>query len=611
MPYLAREKKKSRVILLPSELTNQIAAGEVVERPMSVVKELVENSIDAEAARILIEVEAGGKTLIRVTDNGTGMPEEDAVMAFSRHATSKITQSTDLEAITSLGFRGEALPSIASVAKVCMTTTDDESRGGRQVLVEGGGDPQVKEVACSRGTVVEVAQLFFNLPARKKFLKADSTESSHITQVVTQQALAHPDIHFTLISNGRKIIDTLPTDQALYRIAELFGSELSKELVLVDTEVGNYHLTGFISSPVYTRSSRSAQYCYINRRFVRDKVILHSTQHGYSHLLPKGQHPAIYLFLSMNPKLYDVNVHPAKAEVRFAFQQEVHRFVSESIKKALSGSKKLSLEFPADPSIKKYDTSYSPEGRSSHQRPDAKTYVERPPSGLFRGTEVLCEVPSKVDRITLPAQVEFFGQKPTPVANLIYSQFEPLGQLDRSFILMQGKPGILVIDQHIAHERVLYERFSNTAKHKKIEVQQLMFPLALEFSPSEAELLGMYSEKLRELGMELEPFGKNEFLLRSVPAILRNNDQAEIMREIVDMLPLQHHKEAVNEKFEKILIMMSCRNAIKVNTTLKLEQIRKLIADLEQTELPYTCPHGRPIALLFEMGDILKKFLRK
>jgi DNA mismatch repair protein MutL len=220
-------------------------------------------------------------------------------------------------------------------------------------------------------------------------------------------------------------------------------------------------------------------------------------------------------------------------------------------------------------------------------------------------------VPPKVDRMTLPAQVEFFGQKPTPVANLIYSQFEPLGQLDRSFILMQGKPGILVIDQHIAHERVLYERFSNTAKHKKIEVQQLMFPLALEFSPSEAELLGMYSEKLRELGVELEPFGKNEFLLRSVPAILRNNDQAEIMREIADMLPLQHHKEAVNEKFEKILIMMSCRNAIKVNTTLELEQIRKLIADLEQTEMPYTCPHGRPIALLFEMDDILKKFLRK
>ena len=598
-------------MLLPSELANQIAAGEVVERPMSVVKELVENSIDAGAVRILIEVEAGGKTLIRVTDNGTGMSQEDAVMAFSRHATSKITQPTDLEAITSLGFRGEALPSIASVAKVCMTTTDDENRGGRQVLVEGGGDPQVKEVACSRGTVVEVAQLFFNLPARKKFLKADSTESSHITQVVTQQALAHPGIHFTLISNGRKIIDTLPTDQALYRIAELFGSELAKELVPVDTEVENYHLTGFISSPVYTRSSRSAQYCYINRRFVRDKVILHSTQHGYSHLLPKGQHPAIYLFLSMNPKLYDVNVHPAKAEVRFAFQQEVHRFVSESIKKALSGSKKLSLEFPSHPSVKKYDTLHSPGGRSFHPRPDAKTYLERPASDLSHVSEIVYGVPSNAGRMAPPAQVEFFGQKPTPVSDLIYSQFEPLGQLDRSFIIMQGKPGILVIDQHIAHERVLYERFSNTAKNKKVDVQQLMFPLALEFSPSEAELLGLYLEKLRELGIELEPFGKNEFILRSVPAILKTNDQAEIMREIVDMLPLQHHKEAVNEKFEKILIMMSCRNAIKVNTTLELEQIRKLIADLEQTEMPYTCPHGRPIALLFEMDDILKKFLRK
>ena len=338
MSSIDEKNNKSRVIILPDDLANQIAAGEVVERPMSVVKELVENAVDAGATRILIEVEQGGKKLIRVTDNGSGMSPEDARLSFSRHATSKISSSYDLERIISLGFRGEALPSIASVSKICMITSENENRGGTQILLEGGSSAIMKEVACPRGTNIEVSQLFYNTPARKKFLKGDSTESSHITQVVTQQAIAYPNIHFKLINNGRKVIDALPTDQNLYRIADLFGSELAKELVKIEAEVGLYRLTGFISSPVYTRSSRSAQYCYVNQRFIRDKVIFHSIQHGYSHLLPKGQHPAIFMFLSMNPKLFDVNVHPAKAEVRFAFQQEVHTFVRGAVKDALSKS---------------------------------------------------------------------------------------------------------------------------------------------------------------------------------------------------------------------------------------------------------------------------------
>ena len=620
MSVLPNENNKSQVMILPDELANQIAAGEVVERPMSVVKELVENSIDAGATRILIEIEQGGKKLIRVTDNGSGMSLCDAQLSFSRHATSKIISSADLEGIVSLGFRGEALPSIASVSQMRMVTSDDEHRGGTQVVVEGGGPAQVKDVACPQGTTVEVAQLFFNTPARKKFMKGDSTESSHITQIATQQALAYPHIHFTLINNGRKVIDTLPTDQSLYRIAELFGAELAKELVSVDAQDGAYRLTGYISSPVYTRSSRSAQYCYINQRFIRDKVILHSTQHGYSHLLPKGQHPAIFLFLAMDPKLYDVNVHPAKAEVRFAYQQEVHRFVSGAVKNAISGSGKLPSPSEDQP-VKTRDIPRlsTRSGDRGGEHRSGIFSVERPTGDLSRALEVMYRVPeshssSSMDRaqpVSVPPQVEIFGSKPTPVANLIYSEFEPLGQLDRSFILMQGKQGILVVDQHIAHERVLYERFSKAAKNKRVEVQQLLFPLALEFSPGEAELLALHRDRLEELGLELELFGKNEFLLRSVPAILKNNEHAEIMREIVDMLPAQQHEEALQEKFEEILVMMSCRNAIKVNMTLDLDQIRKLISDLEQTEMPYTCPHGRPIALLFEMDSILKKFLRK
>ena len=326
---------KPRIRVLSEELANQIAAGEVVERPASVVKELLENSIDAGATLIRIDIEGGGKKKIRIMDNGMGMLPEECRIAFSRHATSKISDFSDLETIHSLGFRGEALPSIASVAKVRCTSARSENQGGKLIVVEGGELIEEKDFACPQGTTIEVAQLFYITPARSKFLKGDSTEFSHITQVVTQQALAYPSIQFQLTHNGREVIQTLPSDQIHYRIAELFGTELAKSLVQVKSSSGDYRLEGYVSNPVFTRSNRSAQYCFINGRFVRDKVVLHATQQGYSHLLPKGQHPALFLYLNMDPKLLDVNVHPSKAEVRFAFQQDVHQFISRSIREAL------------------------------------------------------------------------------------------------------------------------------------------------------------------------------------------------------------------------------------------------------------------------------------
>ena len=329
------DSKNSRIQILPEDMANKIAAGEVIERPASVVKELLENSIDSGSTQIAIEIESAGKTLIKVTDNGSGLFPEDTDLAFQRHATSKVIQPEDLEAIETLGFRGEALSSIASISKVKLSTAKNDGQVGSEVFVDGGVIKKVKGISRTRGTTVEVRQLFFNTPARKKFLKKDTTESSHVTQVVTQQALAHPQIHFALTHNGRKIFNTLPTEQSLYRIAELFGPELAKELVRVEAEDSNYRLDGYISSPVFTRSNRSSQYFYVNQRFIRDKVILHATQQGYGHLLPKNQHPILFLFLSMKPDLIDVNVHPCKAEVRFAFQQEVHRFVSENIRKAI------------------------------------------------------------------------------------------------------------------------------------------------------------------------------------------------------------------------------------------------------------------------------------
>ena len=614
MPISA-DINKPQIRVLSEDLSNQIAAGEVVERPASVVKELIENSIDAGATLIRIDIEGGGKKKIRVMDNGTGMLPAECRIAFYRHATSKISDFSDLETIHSLGFRGEALPSIASVAKVRCTSARSENQGGKLIIVEGGEFIEEKDFACPQGTTIEVAQLFYVTPARSKFLKGDSTEFSHITQVVTQQALAYPSIQFQLTHNGREVIQTLPTDQIHYRIAELFGTELAKSLVQVKSSSSDYRLEGYVSNPVFTRSNRSAQYCFINGRFVRDKVVLHATQQGYSHLLPKGQHPALFLYLNMDPKLLDVNVHPSKAEVRFAFQQDVHQFISRSIREALEKN----LQSPVE------------DLQPIHENIPIKTNYEKPfyreaPPWVNKSEEVAAFKQKNLSEAlknmtgshgfhskisSSPQQVMGFDKAPIPVSNLIYSEFEPLGQLNSSFIIMQGKKGLLVVDQHVAHERILYERFRESAKEKKIEVQNLLFPLTVEFSPAETELLIFHLDRLKQLGLELETFGKNEFLLRTVPAILKNIDNEKLLRDTIELLPKGGDENILHEKYEDVLIMMSCRNAIKVNHPLNLDQIRKLIADLEQTSMPFTCPHGRPISLLFGMDDILKKFLRK
>jgi len=607
--------------ILPDDLASQIAAGEVVERPASIVKEVVENSIDAGATRISIEIEEAGKKSIRVSDNGSGMEPEDARLAFERHATSKIQSASDLESIRSLGFRGEALPSIASISRVRMATGTGKGRNGTEVSIEGGGAARVKEIAFSQGTTIEVNQVFYNTPARQKFLKRDGTEAAHITQVVQQQALAHPEIQFSLHHNGRQLLATLPTDQGLYRIAELFGAELSKELIRVEMNDGTYRIEGFISSPVYTRSNRNTQYCFINSRFVRDRVLLSATQQGYSHLLPRGQHPVLFLFLTMDPGLLDVNVHPAKAEVRFAFQQDVYRFVSHAVQDALQQNEK-SFTAPRDDSAtgqgREQQPSYDVSGHQPTSMPSKATIGSsqtEPEKGAWsRGLEALYRPAPSADRMrgveVDPRQIEFFGQKPKPVSDMMFSEFEPVGQLNNSFILMQGPKGVLVVDQHIAHERVLYERFREAAENKKVEVQDLLFPLAVEFPPAEAQALSEHLESLRELGMHLEPFGKDGFLLRSVPAVLKNHDQESVVREVAGRLIREEKDHTLQNKMEDIMIMMSCRNAIKVNHPMELDQIRKLMHDLEQTQMPYTCPHGRPIALLFEMNDILRKFQR-
>ncbi len=606
--------------ILPEDLANQIAAGEVVERPASIVKELIENSIDAGADRITIEIEMAGKKSIRISDNGCGMGPEDARLAFERHATSKIKTPTDLEAIRSLGFRGEALPSIASIARVRLSTARKGDSHGTEIFIEGGGPPQIREIAFAPGTTLEVNQVFYNTPARQKFLKRDGTEAAHITQVVQQQALAHPEIQFSLTHNGRSVLSALPTDQVLYRVAELFGGDLAAELIQVNSDDGQYKLEGYISTPVYTRSHRNTQYCFINSRFVRDKVLLSATQQGYSHLLPKGQHPVLFLFLTMDSTLLDVNVHPAKAEVRFAFQQEVYRFVSNAIRKALEQNDK-GIPPEKDPGfepVPRFTPDYEKTGRSSAS---ASSYSVTSPSpatlnkGDWREGLNAFYQPARMPEAVrngdvTDRQIDFFDLKPQAVSDLVFEEFEPVGQLNHSFIIMQGPKGMLVVDQHIAHERVLYERFKEAANQKRVEIQDLLFPLAVEFSPAESQALAEHLEALKALGLELEPFGNQGYLLRSVPALLKNHNQEELLREVAGRLTREDKDHTIQNKLDDIMIMMSCRHAIKVNHPMELDQIRKLMHDLQQTRMPYTCPHGRPIALFYDIKDILRKFQR-
>ncbi len=622
--------------VLPEKLANQIAAGEVVDRPASVVKELVENAVDAGARKIRIEIEGAGKNTIRISDNGGGMVPQDAALAFERHATSKVTTAEDLFGIETLGFRGEALPSIASVSRIRLTTGTAEGGGaGTEVVIEGGNAPVIREMAHSTGTAVEVSDLFFNTPARKKFLKADSAETRSIIQVITQQALAWPEIAFQFVNGGRKVIDTLSTDQVLYRIAELFGADMTRELISVDQKEGSLHVKGFVSSPVFTKSNRNAQYCFINSRFVKDKVILSATQLGYSHLLPRGQHPAIFLFLSMDPKEVDVNVHPAKAEVRFAHQQEVHLFIMRAVKNALRDNFKP--EAMSSPGSNEPSSGMAQIGHQDYERPigssgEAFPMPVTPSNNLVKTSEASgTECPSSLFEkgswqqiVGSPGEtanegkwggssgpVNLFDSAPRPVSDMIYSDFEPIGQLNSSFIIMQGPRGVLVVDQHIAHERVLYERFREAATRKSVEVQTLMFPLAVEFSPAETAVVTEHLSWLNEMGLEMEALGPQGFILRSVPAILKNQDHEDVLRNIARTLGGGQEGDPLQDKYDEVQIMMACRQAIKINHPLNLPQIQKLIYDLEQTEMPFTCPHGRPIALLFEMDSILRKFHRK
>ena len=607
----------SRIKILPEEVSNRIAAGEVVERPASVVKELVENAIDAGSRSIRVEVAEGGCGLIRVVDDGGGMDREDALLAFARHATSKLSCEQDLLTLQTLGFRGEALPSIASISKVRMVTTARGAPLATEVLLEGGNLKKVCEVGAPPGTLVEVQDLFYNTPARRKFLKSMTTELSRISHLVLQQSLAYPSLHFQLYRLGEQgsheLYNLTPVGNVGDRLFQLFGGEFCAQLLSLEHRSGSMALEGYVSRPLFTRGERNQQELFVNSRPVRNPGVSHALYEAYDTLLTRGRHPVIFLFLQMDPALVDVNVHPSKREVRFREPRTVHECVRGTVRQRLMESGRLD---PTQTDVNegreklenmKYDGEIigervSPDsGFRERIREAAERYLRRetavgPVSGERGSPQIF---PAELARV------------PESHPRLLKEEWIPVAQIHETFILAVADRDLYIIDQHTAHERVLFERFLRLLGISKIDLQQLLIPVPLELSVPEFLLLNDHLEDLRDLGLELEGFGERTFLLRSVPAFTRNGDYHRLIVDILDDLRATESIPSTDERRKKMVATMACRSAVRAHRPMKGEEMRSLLLDLQATDLPYTCPHGRPTMIKLEGAALERLFWRR
>jgi len=599
----------SKIRVLPDHVANQIAAGEVVERPASVAKELVENSIDAGARRITIEIEAGGRRLLKVSDDGEGMVRDDAVLAFERHATSKIRDSEDLAAIGTLGFRGEALASIASVAKIELTTSTEGASSATRVTIDGGRMRNVKDAAHPRGTTIAVRDLFFNVPARRKFLRSEATETFHLTNLVTHYALAHPEIAFTFVNNGREVVRASPAKDLRERAYQIFGGEFIENLLEVNgghTEVAR--VTGFVSAPRDRRTSRDSQYLFVNRRFVRDRMIGRSLSEGYRSILPHGVYPAALLFIETPLEEVDVNVHPAKTEVRFRRSAAVADAVREAVRNALASATYARPQERAMPAY--VDVPYIPPPQPPAPQPQPRIeYV--PPSGdeIARDVAVMIEQKQSVQSVVPPVpSAEKFTREVEP--EKLSANIRPLGQLDESFIIATDDQGLLLIDQHVAHERVLFDKYRALEAERRTDAQQLLVPETFDLTPAQSAVFDQLAPELENYGFELMRLSGRTVAIRATPADLPASEARNMLSELLDTVDAEKKSSARETLRDEIAASLACHAAIKVNMPLAPEKMRWLIDRLLETSSPTTCPHGRPVILRLNRRDILKGFHR-
>jgi len=692
-----------RIRILPDQVANQIAAGEVVDRPASVVKELLENSLDAGANRISILVEAGGRKLIRISDDGHGMNRDDALLAFERHATSKLRTADDLLSIATLGFRGEALPSIASVARVTLETCPapaaepsiNEQVVGTRMEIAGGKILHIDDAALPRGTTLAVSDLFFNTPARRKFLRAESTELAHVTALVTHYALAHPEKHFELASASHNIISAPPVARTAERIYQIFGKETLSQLLPVAAETplqraglpepppwkrdpeeptrdpGSMRLSGFYSKPELQKLNRNSIYIFINKRIIRDRLLMHAITEAYRNVIPPTSYPVVLLFLEMPPEEVDVNVHPAKTEVRFRQQSLIHDFVRDSLRTALIQARPaagflaaLDNSAAASPSLMPPAVSSLPgapggsvavdsdresvedasadaaafqltprqptpvpgrlpfDARTQYPcgSPDSEQALNEAvtalfPPGISRSAEDGSQNPGSngysADVASSTARIEA-EQAATNLNHL--GSLKPLAQLRESFILASGEDGLWIIDQHVAHERVLFEKILRDRQVEKVQRQRLLMPLLVELRPWQMVVFAQIADELERNGFEVEPFGPHTLAVKAAPVGLEGAELERMLAEVIEQSGADSGQSPRNQDLStlrsRIAASIACHSAIKVNTALDPVRMEWLLLELAKTSHPTSCPHGRPIALLYSWKDIQRAFHR-
>jgi DNA mismatch repair protein MutL len=611
---------------LDDQLSNKIAAGEVVERPASVVKELVENAIDANSTMIEIELEEAGLAKIRVIDNGDGMEEDDCLVAFERHATSKIKDEHDLFRIRTLGFRGEALPSIASVSEIEMKTSTGNGPGTKVVL-KGGELIKHERAASRKGTDITVSNLFFNTPARLKYMKTIHTELGHVTDVVNRLAMAHPDISFRLRHHGKQLLYTSGNGDVRHVLAAIYGMDVAKKMIPIDAESLDFTIKGYISLPEVTRASRNYISTIVNGRYVRNIPLMKAIEAGYHTLLPIGRYPIVLLSIAMDPILVDVNVHPAKLEVRFSKEAELNELVTEAIRKAfrtrtLIPTMSVSRQEAAKPKAEQAAWTFEHAVKEPPLPTIIQTAEPQPTTSLREEKEE--STPSLKEK---EEEREQMANDDEPI-ELAFAKHEeqaeemekkthhdripplyPIGQMHGTYILAQNEQGLYIIDQHAAQERIKYEYFREKVGQVTNEVQELLVPLTFHYSTDEYVFIDAHREELARCGVFLEPFGHNTFIVRSHPSWFPKGEEEEIIKEMVQQV-LDMKKVDIKQLREKAAILMSCKRSIKANQHLRDDEIFALLEALRKTTDPFTCPHGRPIIIHFSTYELEKMFKR-
>ncbi|MFP4348122.1 MAG: DNA mismatch repair endonuclease MutL [Desulfococcaceae bacterium] len=606
----------AKIRILPEILSNKIAAGEVVERPASVIKELLENALDAGADRIMIDVEKGGRSLIQVSDNGCGMGRDDALLAIERYATSKIHQDPDLFSIRTLGFRGEALPSVAAVSRFTMETREKRAAAGTRIEIEGGKLKNVAEVGAPVGTLITVRGLFFNTPARRKFLKTVNTEMGHIGDTVASMALGWPGVGFRLRHNDRPVKAWTAVSDPAERTADILGRELRKDLHPVESETEAATLTGWIATPRHTRSTSRSIYLYVNGRYVRDKVIQHALFAGYAGRIMKGAFPVAVLFLQVPPDQVDVNVHPTKHEVRFLRQKEVHQAVVDAVSRTLQeadrtkwGPPKVQTDLAPVTPID--DIEPAPPSKGPPRPPQKPVQVSEPARSYVSpgSTPRTAPLPETGKPQPASAPEGAAPQKPLWQARG-FEDLKIIGQGLGTYILCESENGLVLIDQHAAHERILFEELKHRSSGLRTSAQRLLIPESLDLSYREAETLERLIPRFQEMGIEIEPFGGNTYVVKSVPAEWAHKPAEPMIREILEKILEIGIDVDLDRATEACRMVMACHGAIRAHQTLDNRQMRQLLHQLDRCDTPSHCPHGRPTWIRWS-GRFLEKSFRR